>query len=85
MTMNNQEETEQISVYLDSGSSTFLLAVFTDEEAYMACVDGLVKYAEKHRCKLIENFDETWLSDDNIIVNSDGNVKTTYVKEWQES
>jgi hypothetical protein len=82
MTMNNQEETEQISVYLDSGSSTFLLAVFTDEEAYMACVDGLVKYAEKHRCKLIENFDEKWLSEsDNIIVNSNGNVKMVDPKE----
>ena len=82
MTMNNQEETEQISVYLDSGSSTFLLAVFTDEEAYMACVDGLVKYAEKHRCKLIENFNETWLSEsDNIIVNSNGNVKMLNPKE----
>jgi hypothetical protein len=43
-----------IKVYLDYGSTTFLIACFDDEETYNVCLPSLEEYAKKLGHKLIE-------------------------------
>ena len=44
-----------IKVYFESKSTSELIAIFQEEETYMACVPSLEKLAKKHRMILTES------------------------------
>ena len=47
-----------VKVYFETKTHAELIAIFDNEDAYMACIDALKLYAKKHRGFITESIEE---------------------------